>query len=200
MEGTLGEIRMFSGDFAPEGWAFCIGQRLSVTGNLALFSVIRNYYGGDGDAFFNLPDFRCGFPVGAVGVKDTEDAEFTYLLGQSTSGNLTQLDRAHMPEHSHDNVLEGYFEVNFPAYNGLGTSAEPEGTIPAILENVNAYSTKREGGYYMASDTVSALVNPENTYPFTREGTLSTAAFDVTPPFLAMHYIICVESSNYPER
>ncbi|MBN2984684.1 tail fiber protein [Cohnella algarum] len=36
----IGEIRMFSGNYAPQGWAFCNGQSLSINGNDTLYSVI----------------------------------------------------------------------------------------------------------------------------------------------------------------
>ena len=36
-EPFLGEIRMFGGNFAPRGWAFCNGQLLPIAQNTALF-------------------------------------------------------------------------------------------------------------------------------------------------------------------
>lgn len=56
MEGTIGEIRLFGGSFAPNGWTFCKGQQLSVCQqNAALFSVLGTNHGGDGVHNFNLP-------------------------------------------------------------------------------------------------------------------------------------------------
>jgi len=60
----IGEIRMFGGNFAPRGWAFCEGQLIKVTDNPALFSVLGTMYGGDGRTTFALPDFRGRVPVG----------------------------------------------------------------------------------------------------------------------------------------
>ncbi|CAB9510075.1 Hemolysin-type calcium-binding repeat 2 copies family protein [Seminavis robusta] len=54
----LGEIRMFAGNFAPAGWAFCNGQVLSIQSNSALFAILGSIYGGDGRNTFALPDFR----------------------------------------------------------------------------------------------------------------------------------------------
>ncbi|MEZ4851919.1 MAG: tail fiber protein [Bacteroidia bacterium] len=48
MEPTMGEIRMFAGNFAPRSWAFCEGQLLSIVANQALFSILGTMYGGDG--------------------------------------------------------------------------------------------------------------------------------------------------------
>ena len=55
MEGTLGEIKYFAGNFAPRGWAFCQGQMLSIASNTALFSLLGDRFGGDGRTTFALP-------------------------------------------------------------------------------------------------------------------------------------------------
>ena len=39
-EPFVGEIRMFAGNFAPRGWAFCDGQLLAISQNDALFSLL----------------------------------------------------------------------------------------------------------------------------------------------------------------
>ncbi|MDO5979409.1 tail fiber protein [Flavivirga sp. MEBiC05379] len=64
-EPLLGEIKMFAGNFAPRGWAFCDGQLLSIGQNTALFSLLGTTYGGDGRTTFALPDLRGRTPVHA---------------------------------------------------------------------------------------------------------------------------------------
>lgn len=54
-EAFIGEIRLFSGTFAPKGWEFCQGQTLQVNGNEALHSIPGNRYGGNGSSNFQLP-------------------------------------------------------------------------------------------------------------------------------------------------
>lgn len=54
-EGTIGEIRLFAGTFAPVTWAFCDGSLLPIPPNTALFSVIGTQFGGDGKTNFALP-------------------------------------------------------------------------------------------------------------------------------------------------
>ena len=51
----VGEIRMFAGNFAPNGWLFCSGQQLPISENEVLFQLIGTTYGGDGESTFNLP-------------------------------------------------------------------------------------------------------------------------------------------------
>src|ERR671917_2845359 len=59
----VGEIRMFAGNFAPAGWAFCDGQLLPISENETLFTVIGTTYGGDGQETFALPDLRGRLPI-----------------------------------------------------------------------------------------------------------------------------------------
>lgn len=75
----IGEIRMFPGNFAPEGWAFCNGALLPISQNDALFALIGTTYGGDGQTTFALPDLRSrvpmhqgpGFPLAQQGGAET---------------------------------------------------------------------------------------------------------------------------------
>ncbi len=57
-DNFLGEIRVFSFDFAPNGWAECNGQTLPIPQNQRLFSIIGNRFGGDGKANFALPNLK----------------------------------------------------------------------------------------------------------------------------------------------
>jgi microcystin-dependent protein len=59
----IGEIRMFGGNFAPAGWAFCEGQLIPISENDALFTLIGTTYGGDGQETFALPDLRGRLPI-----------------------------------------------------------------------------------------------------------------------------------------
>ncbi|ENI4129248.1 tail fiber protein [Vibrio fluvialis] len=65
MEGFIGEIKLFAGNFEPSNWLFCHGQTLLIRENTALFSLLGTIYGGDGRTTFNLPDLRGRVPVGA---------------------------------------------------------------------------------------------------------------------------------------
>jgi microcystin-dependent protein len=78
-------------NFAPKGWALCNGQVMSIQQNLALFSLIGTYYGGNGSTTFALPDLRGRIPVSfdrgmPLGQKAGEEAHtlITSELGQHT--------------------------------------------------------------------------------------------------------------------
>lgn len=91
----LGQISLFAGDTAPDGWQFCDGQVLSSTdpNNVALFSIMGTTYGGDGTNTFDLPDLD-----GRVGVG--VDNEFSVEGGFSGS-EITKLIVAQIPAHDH---------------------------------------------------------------------------------------------------
>jgi microcystin-dependent protein len=59
----IGEIRLFAGNFAPRGWAFCNGQTIAINQNQALFAILGTTYGGNGINTFALPDLRSRVPV-----------------------------------------------------------------------------------------------------------------------------------------
>src|SRR5215210_6833108 len=59
----MSEIRIFSFNFAPKGWALCNGQFLPINQNQALFSLLGTTYGGDGRVNFALPDLRGRAPM-----------------------------------------------------------------------------------------------------------------------------------------
>jgi microcystin-dependent protein len=54
-DGTIGEICLFAGNFAPKDWAFCDGQVLDVRQNMALYSILGNAYGGEANRNFAVP-------------------------------------------------------------------------------------------------------------------------------------------------
>lgn len=88
-DGSIGEIRMFAGNFAPRGWAICNGQTLSINQYQALFSILGTTYGGDGRTSFKLPDFRGRV---AVGVGKAEGDTQT-KLGQMKGKGIFNLRR-----------------------------------------------------------------------------------------------------------
>ena len=59
----VGEIRMFAGNFAPNGWMFCDGQILPIAENETLFQLIGTTYGGDGESTFALPNLQSRIPL-----------------------------------------------------------------------------------------------------------------------------------------
>ena len=88
----VGEIRMFSGNFAPLGWAFCDGSVLSIADNNVLFALIGTTYGGDGVSTFVLPDLRGRAPVHQGN---------GFVIGQIGGTETVTLTVSQLPSHTH---------------------------------------------------------------------------------------------------
>lgn len=85
----LGEIRMFSGNFAPRGWAFCDGQLLPIAQNTALFSLLGTTYGGDGRVTFALPNLQGRVPLHPGRGPGLSDRRLGQRGGSETKGPVT---------------------------------------------------------------------------------------------------------------
>jgi microcystin-dependent protein len=59
----IAEIRIFAGNFAPRGWAFCDGQLLQIAQNTAVFAIVGTIYGGDGRTTLGLPNLKGRAPM-----------------------------------------------------------------------------------------------------------------------------------------
>jgi microcystin-dependent protein len=118
----IGEIRMFAGNFAPVGWAFCNGALIPISENDALFNLIGTTYGGDGESTFALPDLQSRVPV-HVGPG--------FALGQTGGAETVTLTTSQIPAHSH-----------VPQCNSsTGTAAAPTGDVWAVPNpSVTIYS------------------------------------------------------------
>ncbi|MCB9548019.1 MAG: phage tail protein [Myxococcales bacterium] len=112
----IGEIRLFGGQFAPRGWAFCDGALLRIIDNQPLFSLIGNIYGGDGENTFALPDLRGRVPVGQGRGNGLTERR----LGERFGVAEVTLQVAEMPAHTH-------------ALNGSGApGTTPVPGVPAV--------------------------------------------------------------------
>jgi len=97
MAPYVGEIRMFAGNFAPAGWAFCQGQPLAIAENDVLFQLIGTTYGGDGEQTFNLPNLASRVPIHmGTGPDGT-----TYQIGEAAGVETVTLTTQQIPFHTH---------------------------------------------------------------------------------------------------
>jgi microcystin-dependent protein len=93
----VGEIRMFAGNFAPNGWMFCEGATLPISENDVLFQLIGTTYGGDGEETFNLPNLASRVPIHmGTGPQGT-----TYQIGEMAGTEQETLTVQQIPNHSH---------------------------------------------------------------------------------------------------
>jgi microcystin-dependent protein len=93
----LGEIKMFAGNFAPQGFQLCNGQLLPISQFAALFSLLGTQYGGNGTTTFALPDLRGRAPVHHGQGPGLSERVMGEIRGQET----VTLDSHQLPAHSH---------------------------------------------------------------------------------------------------
>jgi microcystin-dependent protein len=144
----MGEIKLVSFNFAPQGWAFCTGQFLLINQNQALFSLLGTMYGGNGQTNFALPDLR-----GRVALH--QGSGFT--MGQAGGENSHTVILSEMPAHNHflqaDGVTAATSNANVPvANNWIGQTIG----VPSQGSNfpVQIYSTTSPNNQ-MAPQTVT---------------------------------------------
>ena len=116
----IGEIRMFGGNFAPVGWAFCDGQLLPIAENDALFALIGTTYGGDGQTTFALPDLRGRAPLHVTS---------GFALGQSGGVESVTLTSNQIPSHSH--LVGASAALPPPAVTEVDITGIPGTMVPA---------------------------------------------------------------------
>ena len=133
----VGEIRLFGGNFAPAGWAFCDGRLLPISENETLFQLIGTTYGGDGQSTFALPDLR-----GRVPVHQGTGAGATYLMAQTGGVESVTLTTAQMPVHTHPMQA-----------TSSGQQASPQGAYFAVVS-----SSQAGANAYGAAPTDTPLV------------------------------------------
>ena len=97
MDPYVGEIRLFAGKYAPEGWLFCNGQTLPVQQYMVLFTIIGTTYGGDGRNDFALPNMQGQAPMH----QGAGPGLTPRRIGQSVGVNTVTLSMDQLPAHSH---------------------------------------------------------------------------------------------------
>ncbi|MEM7040872.1 MAG: tail fiber protein, partial [Bacteroidota bacterium] len=123
---TLGEIRMFGGNFAPRGWALCEGQVRQISNNDALYGLINTTYGGDGVTTYKLPDFRGRTPIGvgmAPGLKSSR------ALGDAGGNHQNVLKTSQVAAHTHP--------VAIGCNKTTADNADPQDRFPGLAADNN---------------------------------------------------------------
>jgi len=93
----VGEIRMFAGNFAPNGWMFCEGAAMPIAENEVLFQLIGTTYGGDGEETFNLPNLASRVPIHMGQGQSLSN----YVIGETGGTESVTLTAQTTPQHSH---------------------------------------------------------------------------------------------------
>jgi microcystin-dependent protein len=169
----IGEIRMFGGNYAPLGWAFCSGQLLSIAEYETLFILIGTIYGGDGQSNFALPDLRGRAPV----CPGNGPGLPVYVLGDKGGTESTTLTSNNIP---HGHTITGTAAIYVSGEDGRQVS--PLNNFPAVNGD-HIYSTTTNG--QMAAAAVNLTTG--------NAGNASPVPVNNLQPYLAISYIICLE-------
>lgn len=121
----VGEIRLFAGNFAPNGWLFCEGQTLPISENEVLFQLIGTTYGGDGQETFRLPDLQGRLPVHQGQLQGGSN----YIIGESAGTEEVTLTIQQIPVHTHA----------FQASANSADVASPKNAVVATSTTTNAF-------------------------------------------------------------
>lgn len=176
------EIRILPFTFAPRDWADCAGQIMQVQQNPALFALLSNIYGGNGQTTFGLPDLRARAPLHVGGLTGQKAPLSSHNLGEA-NGNLSEtLLIQQIPNHNHE-VTVGF---NTPA--NLKTTAD---NTSYLTNGVQAYLPNFTG--------TSAVPLNMATIGIAGGQGGATQPHENRQPFLALRFCICIEGS-FPAR
>ena len=183
MEGFVGEIRLFGGNFAPKNWMFCDGQLIKVPDNNTLYAIIGNIYGGKKDVNFNLPNMKGKIIIGAG---------TNFKLGSTGGAIETTLSAKNLPPHTHNTVIISSGVEVYPSASPDSADTEsPKDAYPAEA-SVEAYNETAT----VPMQSISASV-AEYTMPTTDAG--GSYPIQLYSPSLTLSYIICV-NGVFPPR
>ncbi len=173
----VGEIRMFAGNYPPNGWAFCDGSLISISENDVLFTLIGTTYGGDGQTTFALPDFRGRAPISVSSGNS---------MGQMGGTETVTLTVSQIPAHSHPmQVVNVPGTTNVPS-PGVMPAKAADIEFPGGTKQVMTYAKDNAGGEIQA--------NPQSVNP---QG--FSQPHDNMKPYVCINYIICLDGI-YPTR
>ncbi len=173
-EPFVAEIKIFAGNFAPRGWAFCNGQLLPIAQNTALFSLIGTTYGGDGRSTTALPNLQGRAPMHPGRGPGLTPRR----LGERSGAEIATLTEAQMPNHTH-------------SLNMSGEATDEDGTT----DPANALTGEPD-----ASDTMygpATNLTPMDTSALANVG--GSQSHNNMQPYLTLNYIIALVGL-YPSR
>lgn len=155
-EPFIGQIAVVAFNYAPQGWAKCEGQLMSIQQNQALFALLGTTYGGDGMTTFRLPDLRGRVPMG----DGTGSGLTPRVLGEMSGSETNTLTIAQMPMHSHS--------VNASTVDG--DQNLPTGNIPANTKGLDKEYTASAANTTMSPSMIGVSGGSQpvnNMQPYT---------------------------------
>jgi microcystin-dependent protein len=160
----VGEIRMFAGNFNPNGWMLCQGQLLPISENEVLFQLLGTTYGGDGQSTFALPNLQ-----GRVPIHQGTFQGNTFTIGESAGSESVTLTTQQIPVHNHP----------------LAATSNTPSLSPLSAAPANANSTQVGVNTYGPPSG-----SPTTLVPATIQPAGGSQPHDNMQPFLTINFII----------
>ena len=206
MDPIIGQIILFVGTYAPEGWLFCWGQELQIVQYQPLFAIIGTQFGGNGTSTFKLPDLRGRFPVGS----GTGPGLTARTQAQSGGAETVTLTTAQIPAHQHP--ITNTTSTSGLTVSGTGT-VKCSNTGGNAATPLGAYLSQAKQGATNFTTTVSDATSSMATDIVQISGTVSgnvtvTSQCQIAgngqshenmPPWLCLNYIIAI-NGIFPPR
>jgi microcystin-dependent protein len=123
----VGEIRLFGGNFAPVGWAFCNGALMAISQNDALYALLGTTYGGDGVNTFAVPNLQGRLPIHM----GTGPGLSPVVEGQAGGQETVTVITSQLPGHTHA----------ISASTATGTKPGPGANLLAAGATTSIYTT-----------------------------------------------------------
>jgi microcystin-dependent protein len=170
-DAYLGEIRLFSNNYAPNGWRLCDGSLVNINDYQALFSLIGVMYGGDGRTTFGLPNLQGCVALG----QGTATSGTIFTMATSGGSEVVTLTEANFPAHNH----------TLSVSDQLANSQTPSPilTLGALASNLHLYTDTSQGVNGTKDFSANAI-----TYSGASGG-----SHDNMMPYITFGYMICTD-------
>ena len=187
MDGFIGEIRIFPWNWNPESWLLCNGATVSAQQYQALYAVIGNAFGGNGNPNFNLPNFQGQAPMGM----GTGSGLTPRTIGAAVGGTgSVTLVPGQMPAHTHNLTAQ----VGSPAASDTQAPAANISVLTRLYSGAEVGTSLKVCKAFLPSTTPNTSLAPA-----TVGSAGSGGAHENRQPFLAMSFCICWQG-EFPIR
>lgn len=201
MEVFIGSVMTFPFSYAPYNWSLCGGQLVPLRQYTALFSLLGNIYGGDGQTTFGLPNLQSRIPTNqgtGAGLKPK-------ALGDALGAETLQLSLANLPAHTHAAALGSLKPIttvtlanptNNPQPVPSDTNAWIGASTPGTDGSATIFSTDK-GTTPVEQSGIETIIAPNPGITLANTG--SSAAFSILNPFLVVNFSIAMQGI-FPSR
>ncbi len=217
MDPILGQIILWPIPWVPIGWALCDGSLLAINQHQALYTLLGNYFGGDGQQTFALPDLRNRFPMGApgmTGIAQKGGAATANMSGASGAGSVT-IGVNNLPAHSHGAAFTGAAAASVSVAVPVDAVGPATDSVPGAGKVLGCVTGGITPPKLYATDAATSTLRPFDVALPAAAGTIAVSttgagqplpvqvalsgAIGTVPPYTTLNFIIAMQGI-YPSR